>query len=161
MYRPKSQRRLSKGDRVRPIKGSFMLLGDGVVEKVGIHTHRSLQPLLNVDSDELEMVEEDILTAEVRFDDGTVARMPLHALVTCHQAELYESLEEGDFIVFGKSKRAAGIVLSNLPKKIPGGITRSVSVLEDGIKRNLSIEREIISVQRARDYIGYDPDPDG
>ena len=135
MYRPLTSRRLNVGDSVRLVRDA----------SAGICTILDVWQSLSVESYMVSMV-------TVRTLDGIEKQIPLSDCIKDSQVALYESLEPGDLIVYGKRKRAHALVLDNRLKRFKRGITlRVVSVLEDGIKHDLSIRQEIIQVRRARD----------
>lgn len=149
MYRSKTRRRFEKGDKVLSI---YQNLGIGVISSI---TNQK-KCYINYYGYFVEDVTQYIPYAKIHFGNDNI-ELPIGSIISFAQVEKYESLETGDMVVFGKIKKAIGIVLSNLPrKKTKNGINvtnRAVYVLVDGLKKKLSIRQEIISIQKASECI--------
>lgn len=97
-----------------------------------------------------EWLTEFVRFAVVEFAHGR-ENVLLKDLIMSEQVRIYESLRPGDFIVYGKRKQAPAIVLQVATRKRtrrPYISDVCVIIIEDGIKKRLSLRREIVSVKR-------------
>lgn len=96
-----------------------------------------------------EWVTEYVPYASVSFGSHE-QNIPLKELIRDERVALYESLRPGDFITFGKVKRARALVLRVEPRRgrRPYVTALRVVILTDGIKRNLSVKQDVTIIQR-------------
>ena len=100
-----------------------------------------------------EWMTEYVPFASVTFETCE-KRVPLKELIKEKRVRLYESLRPGDFIVFGKLKQARALVLHVFERRRRGRpyVTDiRVLVLEDGIKKSLSVQQDVTVIQRMID----------
>lgn len=97
-----------------------------------------------------EWITEYIPFATVLFDSET-RQVPIKKLIKDKDIRLYESLRVGDLITLGKTKQTHALVLAVVKRKNVNNrhVTESrVFVLEGGLKKSLSISKNIFIAQR-------------
>ena len=99
-----------------------------------------------------EWLTEHVAYASVEFVGGH-ENVRLSDIIDERQVSAYDSLRAGDFIVYGKKKNARAIVMNVLPRlsKHPNACKNRVIVLDNGVKRTLSVKQCIMSVQHITD----------
>ena len=140
MMHQASARRFKRGDRVRCLRDPSR--GEGVVEHVGVET-----TLIYLGRNEwlteyvpFATVAFNAIRLDVRLDD----------IVKSQQVELYESLQPGDLVIYGKRKQARGIVIQVKKRRgrRPYVTDHSVIVVEGGSKKSLPLRHDILIIRR-------------
>lgn len=140
MMHTASNRRFKCGDRVRcirdPARGTGIIVGIWVNEIATYMGHN-------------EWMNEYVSSAMVAFEHGD-EEIALKELIEEKKIEVYQSLRPGDFIISGKKKQAMGLVIQVTKRlsKRPHVANVNVIILENGAKKTLSIQQDIVIIQR-------------
>ena len=139
-----STRRFRRGERVRCLHDPDM--GVGRISSLGTET-------MVIYLGQNEWMAEYAPFASVSFDTGE-CQIPIKELVRDRSVRLYESLRPGDLLVVGRVKQSRVLVMGVVKRRRTGRqyVTPArVVILEDGMKRSLSVKQDVKVIQRMTD----------